>query len=155
MSTDSDKKALRKSLYINRAVQGQLIVKSVIQWFFYLCAILLTVVIWTVIQNPSKSAIGLVFEAFTFFSPAIVASILILPLFVWDMLKESNRIAGPIHRLQQEMKKLQNGEAVNNLEFRDGDYWLELAEDFNALAATVAKLRSQNNAKEDLESALV
>lgn len=135
--TNPSKKALRKSLYINRQVQGALILKSVMQWFFYMCAVLLSVVIWTVIRDPSAFAVSLLFDAFIYFSPAILASLLILPLFLFDTLKESNRIAGPIYRLQDEMIKLANGETVGELRFRDGDHWEELATSFNSLVKSV------------------
>lgn len=152
-------KAQRKSLYINRSVQGQLIVRSVMQWFFYMCAVLLTIVIWTVIRSPSQSAIALIYQAFMYFWPAIIASLMILPLFLYDMLKESNRIAGPIHRLKIEMQKFTNGEKVKELRFRDRDHWEEIAEEFNALVRKYGNTEPSNETNgttaDERESALV
>ena len=136
-----EKKALRKKLYVNREVQGALLLRSVLHWFFYMCAILLTVVIVTAVRDRSELAIKLVFKSFVYFSPAIIASVILLPLFIYDILKQSNRVAGPIVRLRNEMKKLANGENVKELRFRDGDHWKELAEDFNTLRAQVIKDR--------------
>ena len=146
-----DKKALRKKLYVNREVQGALILRSILHWYFYMCAILLTVVVFTVIRDPSELAIKLVFKSFIYFSPGIIASVILLPLFVWDILKASNKVAGPIHRLRNEMAILAAGHDVKELRFRDGDHWTELAEDFNKLAN---ELMAERKARAEAESAL-
>ena len=136
-----EKSALRKKLYVNREVQGALILRSVLHWYFYMVAILLTVSIITVIQDPSKLGFGILYDSFMYFAPAIIASIVLLPVFVYDIMKTSNRVAGPIVRLRNEMEKLANGETVKKLRFRDGDHWTQLAQDFNVLAAQVMKER--------------
>lgn len=145
-----EKKALRKKLYVNREVQGTLILRSILHWFFYMCAILLTVVVFTVIRDPSELAIKLVFESFIYFSPAIIASVILLPLFVWDILKASNKVAGPIHRLRNEMAALAAGNDVKELRFRDGDHWTELADEFNVLAK---ELMAERKARAEAEAA--
>ena len=137
----NEKKTLRKKLYVNRDVQGALILRSVLHWSFYMVAILLVVSIIAVIKDPSRLGFGLLYESFLSFAPAIVASILLLPLFVYDILRSSNRVAGPIVRLQHKMKKLTAGEEIEELRFRDGDHWNEVADEFNALAKQVMKER--------------
>ena len=146
-----DKKALRKKLYVNREVQRTLILRSIMHWYFYMCAILLTVVIFTVIRDPSELALKLVFKSFIYFSPAIIASVILLPLFVWDILKASNKVAGPIHRLRNEMAILVSGHDVKELRFRDGDHWSELADEFNLLAK---ELMAERKARVQAEAAL-
>ncbi len=146
-----EKKTLRKQLYVNRDVQLELILRSILQWYFYMCAILLTVVIFTVIRDPSVLAIKLVFKSFVYFSPAIIASVILLPLFVWDVLKASNRVAGPIHRLRNEMAALAAGRDVKELRFREGDHWSEIAEEFNVLAQ---KLMSERKAHDQTQAPL-
>lgn len=149
-----DQQTHRKKLYINREVQGALILRSVLHWYFYMCAILLTVVIFTVIRDPSVLAIKLVFKSFVYFSPAIVASVVLLPLFIWDILKASNKIAGPIYRLKNEMSLLASGGEVRELRFRDGDHWKELADEFNLLAKTLSAERESRNAIEKKQEQL-
>ncbi|MEM7782677.1 MAG: hypothetical protein AAF623_04930 [Planctomycetota bacterium] len=131
----SDKKHLRKKLFINAEVQGAILHRTVLHWFFYLAAILLTTVIIASLKDPSKMAIRMVFQSFVYFSPAIIASIVLLPLIVYDMLRESNRVAGPIYRLEKEMTKLRKGQKVKELRFRDGDHWSDLAVTFSQMAA--------------------
>ncbi len=145
---EAEKKALRKKLYVNRQVQGALILRSVLHWYFYMCAILLTVVVFTVIRDPSQLAIKLVFKSFIYFSPAIIASVVLLPFFIYDILKASNKVAGPIHRLRHEMKKVTSGENIKALRFCDGDHWADLAEEFNLMAAELMTERKSRLAAE-------
>jgi nitrogen fixation/metabolism regulation signal transduction histidine kinase len=109
------------------------------------------VVVFTVIRDPSQLAIKLVFKSFVYFSPAIIASVLLLPLFIHDILKTSHKVAGPIHRLRNEMTKVTEGKEIKTLRFRDGDHWTELAEDFNEMAAA---LMAERKAREEAESKL-
>jgi hypothetical protein len=132
-----EKKTIRKKLYVNPEVQGAMLLRAVLQWCFHICAILLVVVVWTAFRDPSQIALKLVFKSFVYFSPAIVASVVLLPLFIYDVLKASNRIAGPLVRLRCELAKLAEGEEVNRLRFRSGDTWSDLAEEFNLLAERV------------------
>ena len=138
MNADETKNRRRK-IPLNPDMQGTVLVRSVLHWCFYVSAILLVVVIWTAIRDPSQSALKLVFESFVYFSPAIVASIILLPVFVYDALKATPSAAGPMFRLQCEMAKLTEGKQVDPLKFRDGDNWDELAENFNGLANRVMR----------------
>lgn len=140
---DETKKSLRKKVYIDRGVQGKLIIKHIIHWCFYMSAILLTLVIWAWIRNPSEPVINYVYQSSVYFSPAIVASLLLLPLFLFDNLKESHRVVGPIHRIRNEMKTLADGGGLNEVRFRDGDHWNELANEFNRLANMVVEQRRE------------
>ena len=147
------KQRLRQKLLINREVQGALIIRNVVHWCFYMAAILLVVSIWTSFHTPSggPTAIELVFESFVYFSPAILASMLLMPLFIYDHLKASHKVAGPIFRLQTEMQKLIDGEEVQELRFRDGDHWAALAKDFSKLAEIVNENRRQDQLEQEAD----
>lgn len=151
------KRRMRKKLLINPQVQGALILRNLLHWCFYFSAILLVISIWNAIiapNNDGPTALELVFKSFKDFAPAILASLFLMPLFIYDYLKTSNKVAGPIHRLQNEMKKLINGEEVGELEFRDGDHWSDLAHDFNRVAKIVNESRrSERLAQEADEEA--
>ncbi len=53
----------------------------------------------------------------------------------------SNRVAGPIYRLQKHINELISGKATGDVHFRDKDFFPELAESFNKL---IAKLKSRS-----------
>lgn len=54
-------------------------------------------------------------------------------VFAFLGLKLSHRIAGPLHRLETEMKNLSEGKKVEPLKFREGDFFKPLADTFNNL----------------------
>lgn len=44
----------------------------------------------------------------------------------------SHKIAGPMYKLKQHLSSIKNGEPYGNIKFRSGDYFADLADDFNA-----------------------
>lgn len=147
---------VRKRLFVDE-IQRRIIVKTILQWYFYMSAILLVVCLGSAWLNPHTLAIKHVFSAFVYFSPGVIASIILLPLVIYDMLVSTNKVAGPIYRLRKEMRTVIDGEEVNQLKFREGDAFQELAEDFNELVAYVNQLKQSassepsNATKEDYE----
>ena len=75
------------------------------------------------------------------YSAAILASLVLLPLIVWDMIRFSHRVVGPLIRLEREMQRLAEGESVRPLRFRENDYWHGLAKRFNGLRARHIELK--------------
>lgn len=63
---------------------------------------------------------------------------LILPIVVVDCLRQTNKFAGPIFRIRQVTKRIADGEPVEELRFRDGDFWDGFASDFNRMVQRVA-----------------
>ncbi|MGD9646839.1 MAG: hypothetical protein AB7U73_14080 [Pirellulales bacterium] len=64
-----------------------------------------------------------------------IGSVLVLPLVIWDMLKLSNRFAGPIYRMRRTLRAVANNQEVENVRLRDGDFWSDFAEELNAALA--------------------
>lgn len=131
----------RKRLYINPNIQGGLIARTMFHWLLYMATALIAVTIWTAYCNHRASILTLAQEVFSNFAPAFFAGVVLLPLFLYDQLRFSHRMVGPIYRLQQEMRKLTGGEGVQRLRFRQHDHWPELAEEFNRLAEMVVNNR--------------
>ena len=127
-------------LYVDKEFQRSQILSSIKRWCLYMGVILSIVAIvgaWT-------SAGGLTFAAaWAYMFPAIVASLLLLPVLIYDMLKATNQVAGPIHRLRREMRRLESGEKVDEIKLRQNDHWSELADDFNRLATQIQNERQQ------------
>jgi nitrate/nitrite-specific signal transduction histidine kinase len=65
-----------------------------------------------------------------------------VPATLLDFLRLSHRWVGPIYRLRTSLQALNPGEAVKPLAFRDGDFWQELAGDFNQMADELKRLRA-------------
>lgn len=76
--------------------------------------------------------------------PILVVMILLLPLFVRDTMKLSNRFAGPMYRLRTVLKALADKQPANPIKFRNGDFWHEAATDFNVVLEDYQSLKQEN-----------
>jgi hypothetical protein len=106
-------------------------------WFYCLLSVSMMVFCWTVYQGPPRPLAEVVTELLTKYAPGLAASLILLPIVMVDVVRFSNSFVGPVHRLKGHMHRLAQGEQVSALNFRTGDYWVELAASFNVLASKV------------------
>lgn len=111
------------------------------QWLECFVAVLLIITMTSVWMDPSKFVWVHLMDNFWSYLPVVIASLVLLPCLIYDRLKTTNRLAGPITRLHADMKKLNDGHSLPALRFRDGDHWAGLAQDFNALAEEINRER--------------
>ena len=130
-----DKKRLRKQLFVDPKVQGVLVARVVLYWVVCLITITLMLLCWRIVTGPARLFYTHFNDMWFYYGPALVASLLLLPLVMVDIVRVSNRFAGPMLRLRRSLRQLAQGEYVEPLEFRDGDFWHEFADEFNAVAA--------------------
>jgi hypothetical protein len=125
----------RKRLFVDPKVQGTLILRVVLYWIVLLVTLTLLLLCWRIFTGPARPFYTH-FDAMWFqFGPAMVGSFLLLPLVVFDILRVSNRFAGPLFRLRRSLRALARGEPVRPISFREGDFWIEVAHEFNAVLA--------------------
>ena len=65
--------------------------------------------------------------------PPLLIFLLLLPVAAWDAVKVSHRVVGPLVRIRHGLQQLAAGQPVQPVRFREGDYLLELRDDFNAM----------------------
>jgi hypothetical protein len=94
---------------------------------------------WSAYNGPPRRFVDLATELFYRYGPALVASLVLLPVVLMDVLRVSNRFVGPIMRLRTALSTLASGQPGKPLNFRDDDFWRELATDFNRVAARIAQ----------------
>lgn len=68
---------------------------------------------------------------FTFFMGVVVLSL--LPAFMLDVVRFSHRFVGPIARLRRGLRELSELGNTEEMRFREGDFWSQAADEFNAL----------------------
>jgi len=129
---------LRRQLFVDPKVQGALVIRVVFYWVVCLITITLMLLCWSILRTPRMFYAH--FDDMWFhYGPALVASFILLPMVVADIIRVSNRFAGPLVRLRRSMRALARGEHVRPISFREGDFWQEFAEEFNAIAARVQR----------------
>lgn len=133
---------MRKKLFINPAVQGRLVWRTLL--YFGACMFLLITPIALVRtwQQPNGFVFRHLMETIQDHAGILLCVSIVLPLALYDMLRISNRIAGPVFRLQRELCRLADGEQVEPLRFRPDDCWHDVADEFNRVAAAHQRSRS-------------
>ena len=134
----------RSRIFIDREVQGALMMRVASYWLFCLLSIVLMVICWNVVTGPPKRFVVLFFEIYQRYTPALAASLILLPIVMIDVVRMSNRFVGPVVRLRGALSELAETGQTRPVTFRDNDYWQELAVDFNRVAE-----RAQNKNEPD------
>jgi hypothetical protein len=131
----------RKRCLIDPKVQGAIVGRSVAYWAYCLVTIALLLFFWRVLAGPAAPPHEHLLFVLKHFAPAALASALILPVTIYDALRLSHRFAGPVYRLGMALDELAAGRTVRPLRFRDGDFWHDPADKYNAVAARLDQLK--------------
>lgn len=134
---------LRVRLLIDRQVQGTLLCRAGVYaaaGLLYMCCVLY---FSQALSDPTLSWAqhfgNFAFDAFCW-APGLLV---LMPIVAHDVLRMSNRFAGPVFRLRTEMQHLVSGQEGREIKFRDEDQWTELAPLYNQLRAELLELRKQ------------
>ncbi|MDX1946843.1 MAG: hypothetical protein SFU86_15685 [Pirellulaceae bacterium] len=138
----------RGEIFVDREVQAALLWRVTGYWLFCLLSITLLLVCWTVASGPPRRSAEVAHELYLRYAPALVASLLVLPLVMIDVVRLSNRFVGPIVRLRGALRRMGAGEQVAPIKFRDGDFWHELADSFNLAARRLPEPQAAETASE-------
>ncbi len=133
----------RKRLLIDGKVQGAILIRMLMFWMFCVLFITLPLFIALSFTNPQMSIPEQAREIWASCGPMLTAVLLLLPLACYDLLKLTNKFAGPLFRLHRELKRLANGEHVEPLKFRDADFWQEIANPFNKIIQELNESRGK------------
>lgn len=133
----------RRKYFIDPSVQGMLVYKMAMYWLLFIAGMFCLLVgfpllISCFVRSPGAPTTGqLIVQAWRMFWPAIFASALMLPVLMLDIIRASNRFAGPMFRLRNALRDLADGKPVEPVTFRYGDFWCEVADEFNRAAARI------------------
>jgi hypothetical protein len=133
----------RSIFFIDRKVQGALVVRTAIYWLFCLFSVSLMLICWSVFTGPIKPFNVLVAELYHRHGAVLLASLIVLPIAVMDVLRVSNRFVGPVARTRAALAELAAGRTIEPIQFRDDDYWRELAGNLNEVAARLKQSESR------------
>lgn len=77
-------------------------------------------------------------------APLMAVMLILMPIFLRDTLKLSNRFAGPMYRLRTVLAEMAEGKEGSKIKFRTGDFWQPTAGDFNVVLDQMNMLKAQN-----------
>lgn len=150
-------KRMRKRIFIDSKVQGALLRRCIIHWVvFGFAALGLLMPLHYMMGGPEGRLSVDLSSVWNHYKLLVVVLLVMLPVFLYDLVRLSHRFAGPITRLRNEMHRAALGEKVKPIHFREDDFWQELAEEFNALLDRIEKqVDSQNSNRDEVSGAKV
>ncbi len=148
------KKSVRRQLFVDAKIQGALVIRVILYWVLCLLTVTLMLLCWQVLTGPPRTFQQHLGELWLHYGPALLASFLVLPLVMVDVVRLSNRFAGPLLRLRGSMRALARGEHVEPLRFRRRDFWAPFADEFNAAVAHLQREAPQREPQHDQQEEL-
>jgi nitrogen fixation/metabolism regulation signal transduction histidine kinase len=134
MKTEKRRRNLSK-----HKVQVRLVARIALHWLIFFVTAFAVLYFWQLLLSGDpfdffSVAVGEVLERS---APVFVVLVVLIPLFVWDTVKLSNRIVCPVSRLESAMARLAAGEIVEPMACRLTDPWQPLFSEFNLLLERV------------------
>ncbi|MGI9474253.1 MAG: hypothetical protein ACR2NZ_22115 [Rubripirellula sp.] len=124
----------RRKVLVDPEVQVGVIRKIAAHWVIFFICNAMALMIWVRLFEQPDADWGQTFaDSLRRFLPFFVITMALIPAFVWDTLKLTNRFAGPILRLRGALLDASQGRAVAPLRFRENDFWQEIALNFNSM----------------------
>jgi hypothetical protein len=128
----------RRQKYVDSKVQGALARRVIFHWLIFLAVASVAALMLQVLSDPFRPASEHFENLWYTHGPFLVVMVFLLPVFVIDTVKISHRFAGPIYSLRRTMREVADGRPPRKLQFREGDFWHELAADYNAMIARLS-----------------
>ena len=138
-------KAHRKRLFVDSEVQGAVIKRVLIYWAFCLLFITVSIAIGQTLADPSRYVFRRLGDTWRQHWQVLAAMVAMLPFVLYDMLKLRNRFAGPIFRLRRELKHFLESNEYQPIQFRQNDFWSDLADRVNDLVHRVEMAEQGNS----------
>lgn len=146
----------RTKFFVNSLAQGRLMLRFAGYWVVYHIVLWHTLFLFRFFEyrfqlmmgNPPQTFAELYGGFCAQYYPIVFSAVAVLPLLLWDMLKMTHRIVGPLIRFQRAIEALQRGERLEEVTLRTGDLLIEYQIAFNQF------LKYYNNRIDTLEAQL-
>jgi nitrogen fixation/metabolism regulation signal transduction histidine kinase len=139
----------RRQKYIDSQVQGALARRIIFHWLVFVSVAAVAALLLQVLSDPFQPAGKHIENLWYTHGPFLLVLVFLLPVFVVDTIKISHRFAGPIFSLRRTMREVADGQPPRKLKFREGDFWHELAEDYNAMIGRLAPNADDESVEQD------
>jgi hypothetical protein len=142
-------KTRRNKIYIGGMLQGRLVKRLAIGWAAY--NILLFNGLFAVAyleaspaaDNDAQQSLLERYESFAWQNRLLIFGALAAgPVLIWDVVRCTHRVAGPLVRLENTLLRMAQGETVREIKFRKGDWLNSLEQALNVYLASRASTAS-------------
>ena len=130
----------RRTVLVDKSTQWAIVKQSLLHWTYH-C------VVTILLLGTLEVLLGGVFKPWSehwrviwpLAASVSLSLLILLPTFVLDSFRLSNRFAGPIGRVRRALRSLAAGEPFTPVETRKGDFWPEIAHELNAAVETLIR----------------
>jgi hypothetical protein len=132
----------RTQLYVSGSIQGSVLGRFAVYWVGYHMTLWHGMLLYGFLRgNITRGGSGMSFwDYYVAFFQAnysiLLCAAVMAPILLWDTLKLTHRIAGPVVRFKKALKQLTQGEQVPPIKLRDGDLMDDLRDAFNEFLAS-------------------
>jgi hypothetical protein len=133
---------IRKRLFVDTGVQGAIVRRLALYFCSAVFFMILPSAIARTCLEPDHLFVTHLRDVIADYWPLLLTLVGMMPFVFYDALKLSNRFAGPIYRLRQQLERFGSGEEIQRIKFRDGDFWPDLAILVNSLIERVRAAES-------------
>ena len=144
MTTSFNQGFVRKQLLVDHPVQTEILKRLA---FYGAAAFTYFLVILVISQAMANEGVTMgqcllhCLDEMVFWAPGLM---IMGPIAVYDLLRLTNRFAGPMFSLRREMGRLIEGQSERPLNFRDHDHWNEMSDLYNQIRQEMLLLRDEN-----------
>jgi hypothetical protein len=128
----------RRRYFVDPPVQGALLRQAIYYWLWASATFALISFVYRVVP-AWLSDTGQYESIWRDLGPYAIASLVLFPIVVVSAIRFSNRFAGPMVRIRGALKQLARGESPPRMLVRDDDFWPDVVDDINAIAATLCE----------------
>ncbi len=123
----------RFRLFTDWDIQGKILVRVGVAWMACQFIMVATILGFLALEGTDASQVTATSSHWRFLVPAIVASSVVFPIVMLDMLVFTNKFTGPLRRFRSQLQSLAEGKPVSALHFRPGDLVTDLSVNFNEI----------------------
>jgi hypothetical protein len=148
-------KSRRSRIYLGGMLQGTLVKRLAIGWVAYHLLLFHGLFAIAYFEAPvpvDGQAEPTFFERYESFAwqnrLLIFGAVAVGPIFLWDVVRCTHRVAGPLVRLEDTLLRMAKGETVREIKFRKGDWLTSLERALNVYLSSRAAAANESTASE-------
>jgi hypothetical protein len=146
-------KSRRRKIYLGGIFQGTLVKRLAIGWAAYHLLLFHGLFLVSCLEETHAQAEATAqqsfldrYESFAWQNRLLIfGAVVVGPVFLWDVVRCTHRVAGPLVRLEQTLLKMARGETVREIKFRKGDWLNSLERALNAYLTSRAASTATDN----------
>ena len=138
----------KRKAWVDSTIQGAIVRRIFLHWLcFFVVMLVCFAGMELVTGDPTKSVVDRLKDSSSGIIVVGIIMLVMLPAFILDAIRFSNRVVGPIFRLRKFVRNLLNNKQEAPLAFRGSDFWQEVAAEHNQLSELVAQQRNELNSR--------